>query len=61
MLVMEPVTYGTAFVPMDSSATGSVIMRSPDQMARSRLAPSKMTGTVKQDATPAGTMSIWAV
>jgi hypothetical protein len=42
-------------------ATGSVIRRSPDQIARSRFAPSKKTGTVKQFATPTGIMSIWAV
>jgi hypothetical protein len=59
--LMEPLTYGTLFVPSESCATGLVIMRSPDQIARSRLAPSKMTGCVKQDATPAGTMSICVV
>ena len=58
---IEPRTYGWLFVPMDIMATGSVIIRSPDQMARSRFAPSKKTGTVKQGATPTGTMSICAV
>src|SRR6185436_1222484 len=58
---MEPLTYATLLLPRDSCTTGSVTIRSPDQIARSRLAPSKMTGTLKHDATPAGTMSIWAV
>ena len=61
MLSMDPLTYGWLLDPIEIMATGSVIMRSPDQMARSRLAPSKKTGTVKHGATPTGTMSIWAV
>src|SRR5262245_50293645 len=61
MLSIEPLMYGTLCEPIDSNATGLVTIRSPDQIARSRLAPSKMTGTVKHGATPVGTMSIWAV
>src|ERR1051325_3759399 len=61
MLSIAPLIDGTLLLPIESRATGSVTTRSPDQMARSRLAPSNMTGRVKHDATPTGTMSICAV
>src|ERR1041385_4026236 len=61
MLSIAPLMDGTALLPIESSITGSVTRRSPDQIARSRLAPSKMTGREKHDATPTGTMSICAV
>src|ERR1043165_1644341 len=61
MLSIAPLIEGTLLLPIDSMATGLVTSRSPDQIARSRLAPSKMTGRVKHEATPTGTMSICAV
>src|SRR5215831_1137910 len=61
MLFIAPLMNGTLLLPIESRATGSVTMRSPDQIARSRFAPSKTTGWMKHDATPAGTMSICAV